>query len=139
MRKALIISLWSVLLSQTAHAQSTYLDSLNKAFDNCVFLHDSLVVELAFAKELIAIDSISNVECNSYTSILEHQIDNYIIQIDALNSIITKQSIDIKELEKYSKKQARKGKSSTILSGVGGGFIGIVIGGIATVIYVKTR
>lgn len=78
-------------------------------------------------------------ESNGYIAILESQIDELNKQKVALNAIITKQDTNYSNLEKYAQKQARKGKSSTILSGVGGGFIGIVIGGVAAVIYIKTR
>lgn len=127
------------MLSLTAHAQSTYLDSLNRAFDNVVFLHDSLVAELTFAKEIISIDSMIVNESNGYIAILESQIDELNKQKVALNAIITKQDTNYSNLEKYAQKQARKGKSSTILSGVGGGFVGVVVGGIATIIYIKNR
>lgn len=135
MKKLIIISLWSVLLSQTAVGQKTYLDSLNKAFDNCVFLHDSLQHELDFAKEQLYLDSAIQNECFVYSNILERQIDELNIQITQLNSIIYKAKADYDSLVKSNKNDRKKAKASTILSGVLGGVGGAGVGAVITAIY----
>lgn len=95
-----------LLLTQQGKATSN--DSLNRAFDNCVFLHDSLANELALAKELVHIDSLNVLEHQSYISILEGQIDELEIQKVQLNSIIQKQNKAIKTAERSAKRQKLK-------------------------------
>lgn len=135
MRKALIISLWSVLLSQTAVGQKTYLDSLNKAFDNCVFLHDSLVKELIYANDNAYIDSAIQQECVDYSKLLEFQIDELEIQIVQLKSISRKANENYESLLKSNKQERKKAKASTILSGVLCGVGGAGVGAVITAIY----
>lgn len=128
-----------MLLSMTAYGQKTYLDSLNKAFDNCVFLHDSLVVELTFAKELMSIDSMVVNESNEYIAILEKQIDELNKQKVALNAIIAKQDTNYSNLEKYAKKQAKKSKASNIMAGVFSFLGGAGVGAVVTAVYFFVR
>lgn len=97
-----------MVMLQTAHARATSNDSLNRAFDNCVFLHDSLVNELTLAKELVYIDSLNGLEHQEYITILEAQIDELEIQKTQLNSIIQKQNKAIKSAERSAKRQKLK-------------------------------
>ena len=124
-----------MLLSMTALGQKTYLDSLNRSFDNCVFLHDSLQHELDFAKEQLYLDSAIQNECFVYSNILERQIDELNIQITQLNSIIYKAKADYDSLVKSNKNDRKKAKASTILSGVLGGVGGAGVGAVITAIY----
>jgi len=128
-----------VLLSMTAYGQKTYLDSLSKAFDNCVFLHDSLASELTFAKELMSIDSMVVNENNIYIDILEKQIGELNKQKVALNAIIAKQDTNYSNLEKYSQKQAKKAKASNIMTGVFSFFGGAGVGAVVTAVYFLVR
>lgn len=117
-----------MLLSMTASAQTTYLDSLNRAFDNCVFLHDSLAKELTLYKEYSAIDLQTISECEIETKILEGQINELNTQKTAMQSIIEKVSFNQKQLEKQAKKEKLKQLISYPIISVGAGAIGFVIG-----------
>jgi len=94
-----------VCLLLTVHARATSNDSLNRAFDNCVFLHDSLSHELTLAHELMSLDSANVVEHRVYISLLENQIDELNIQKVQLESIINKQRKTIQSAEKAAKRQ----------------------------------
>jgi len=128
-----------VLLSMTAYGQKTYLDSLNKAFDNCVFLHDSLASELTFAKELMSMDRMIINESSEYIEILEKQIDELNKQKVALNAIIEKVNTNYSNLEKYAKKQAKKAKASNIMTGVFSFLGGAGVGAVVTAVYFLVR
>lgn len=124
-----------MLLSMTALGQKTYLDSLNRSFDNCVFLHDSLQHELDFAKEQLYLDSAIQQECVDYSKLLEFQIDELEIQIVQLKSISRKANENYESLLKSNKQDQKKAKASTILSGVLGGVGGAGVGAVITAIY----
>ena len=116
----------------TASAEITSIDSLNRAFDNCVYLHDSLQHELKQAKELALLDSANIVEHRTYIGVLERQIIELGIQKEAMQSIMDKQSEDYKALTKHNKKELRKSNFKTWLiapaSAIGGVGVGFLIG-----------
>lgn len=118
-------------LLMTAYAETTYQDSLSRAFDNCVYLHDSLHHELKQAKDLALLDSANIIEHRTYIGILERQLIELDTQKQAMQSIIDKQSKDYKRLQKSSKKELRKSKIKTWLiapaSAVGGFVVGYLL------------
>ena len=121
-----------MLLLLTAHVKATSTDSLGRAFDNCVFLYDSLSNELTHAKEIASLDSANIVEHQIYISILETQLNELSTQKEAMQSIIDKQAKDNKNLLKSAKKQRIKSNLKLWLiapaSAIGGGAIGFIIG-----------
>jgi len=138
MKRLLITSLCLVLLSLTAAANETSIDSIEKAFDNCVYKHDSLVGELTHAKETISMDSAINAESNAYIDLLQKQVDELNIQIDSFESIKKKHESDLVRLEEERQigisKEKRKGKFKAIVSGTvsfaGGVGVGCAIVGL---------
>jgi hypothetical protein len=137
MKKLLFISLLLGNLSLIASDKLTYSDSLSRAFDNCVFLHDSLELELKQC-QLIAIDNYFIIEAikeqlqqvNEIKSQLQLQIDNY-------KAIQTIQTADINNCIKEGAKNQRKSQLKCIGWGIGGGAIGAVFGILAGFFLVK--
>ncbi len=121
-----------MLLLLTPRVKATSIDSLGRAFDNCVFLHDSLVHELKQAKGLSLLDSANVIEHRTYIGVLERQIIELDAQKQAMQSIVDKQSKNYKSLQKSAKKELRKSKIKTWIiapaSAVGGFVVGFVIG-----------
>jgi chromosome condensin MukBEF complex kleisin-like MukF subunit len=121
-----------VCLSLTASAETTYQDSLSRAFDNCVYLHDSLQHELKQAKELALFDSAHIVENVKKIGELKYQVKELKEQIESMQAIMDKQAKDYKRLQKSAKKELIKSKIKTWLiapaSAVGGFVVGYLIG-----------
>ena len=121
-----------MLLLLTQHVKATSTDSLGRAFDNCVFLYDSLSNEIKHAKEIASLESANIVEHRIYISILENQLNELGTQKKAMQSIIDKQAKDYKSLVKSAKKQRLKSNLKLWLiapaSAIGGGAIGFLIG-----------
>ena len=138
MKKLLITSLCLVLLSLTAQGNVTSIDSIEKAFDNCVYKHDSLVGELTHAKEIISMDSAVNAESNEYIELLQKQVDELNIQIENFEFIKKKHESDLVRLEGERQigisNEKRKGKFKAIVSGTvsfaGGVGVGCAIVGL---------
>ena len=138
MKRLLITSLCLVLLSLTAAANETSIDSIEKAFDNCVYKHDSLVREIEHAKEIISMDSAVNAESNEYIELLQKQVDELKIQIAEFELIKKKHESDLVRLEEERQigisKEKRKGKFKAIVSGTvsfaGGVGVGCAIVGL---------
>lgn len=124
-----------MLLSMTALGQKTYLDSLNRSFDNCVFLHDSLSKEVSYLKELISIENQLTNENTTYMNILETQITELNTQKANLSTIIDKANKDYDGLINQSKIDKRKAKSKGILIGLVSFSGGAGVGAILTAIY----
>ena len=143
MKKLLSISLLFVLLSLTAAANETSIDSIEKAFDNCVYKHDSLVGELTHAKETISMDSAINAESNDYIDLLQKQVDELNIQIDSFESIKKKHESDLVRLEEERQsgisKEKRKGKFKAVVSGTVSFVGGVGIGGAIVGLYFLLR
>lgn len=132
-----------VLLSLTAAANETSIDSIEKAFDNCVYKHDSLVNEIEHAKEIISMDSAVNAESNEYISLLQKQVDELNIQIDNFESIKKKHESDLVRLEEERQsgisKEKRKGKFKAVVSGTVSFVGGVGIGGAIVGLYFLLR
>ena len=132
-----------VLLSLTAAANETSIDSIEKAFDNCVYKHDSLVREIEHAKEIISMDSAVNAESNEYISLLQKQVDELNIQIDNFESIKKKHESDLVRLEEERQsgisKEKRKGKFKAVVSGTVSFVGGVGIGGAIVGLYFLLR
>ena len=128
-----------VLLSLTAAANETSIDSIEKAFDNCVYKHDSLVHEIEHAKEIISMDSAVNAESNEYISLLQKQVDELNIQIDNFESIKKKHESDLVRLEEERQsgisKEKRKGKFKAVVSGTTSFAGGVGVGGLIVGLY----
>lgn len=143
MKKLLSISLLFVLLSLTAAANETSIDSIEKAFDNCVYKHDSLVREIEHAKEIISMDSAINAESNAYIDLLQKQVDELNIQIDSFESIKKKHESDLVRLEEERQsgisKEKRKGKFKAVVSGTVSFVGGVGIGGAIVGLYFLLR
>lgn len=132
-----------VLLSLTAAANETSIDSIEKAFDNCVYKHDSLVREIEHAKEIISMDSAINAESNAYIDLLQKQVDELNIQIDSFESIKKKHESDLVRLEEERQsgisKEKRKGKFKAVVSGTVSFVGGVGIGGAIVGLYFLLR
>lgn len=124
-----------MLLSMTACAQTTYLDSLNRSFDNCVFLHDSLSKEVSYLKELISVETQLTNENTTYINILETQITELNTQKANLSTIIDKANKDYDGLINQSKIDKRKAKSKGILIGLVSFSGGAGVGAILTAVF----
>lgn len=83
----------------------------------------------------MSIDSMVVNESNEYIAILEKQIDELNKQKVALNAIIEKVNTNYSNLEKYAKKQAKKAKSSNIMTGVFSFLGGAGVGAVVTAVY----
>ena len=130
-------------MSLTAAANETSIDSIDKAFDNCVYKHDSLVGELTHAKETISMDSAINAESNAYIDLLQKQVDELNIQIDSFESIKKKHESDLVRLEEERQsgisKEKRKGKFKAVVSGTVSFVGGVGIGGAIVGLYFLLR
>lgn len=113
----------------TALGQKTYLDSLNRSFDNCVFLHDSLSKEVSYLKELISVETQLTNENTTYINILETQITEFNTQKANLSTIIDKANKDYDGLISQSKIDKRKAKSKGVLVGITSFLAGVATGG----------
>lgn len=104
-----------------ANDKPTYKDSLEVAFDYCVFKHDSLASELAHVYEVSKFDSAIISERYVYTNILEGQIDELNAQIKEFKRLLN----EYIEREKKALKQAKKDKfKSNLAYGLGGVSLG---------------
>lgn len=143
MKKLLITSLCLVLLSLTAAANVTSIDSIEKAFDNCVYKHDSLVREIEHAKEIISMDSAVNAESNAYINLLQKQVDELKIQIAEFELIKKKQEEDLVKVEeekqlaiqKVEREQKFKGTKKAVISGTASFAGGVGVGGLIVGLY----
>ncbi len=132
MKRLLVIALLLAFNSLTAQKlskeQRTYIDSLEKAFDNVCFLHDSLVNELTYVGTLYQIEMGVNASNNRYILSL---IEN-IKEVDLQKQLIAADLIDVRDLlqseRKDRKKEGTKHNRDKVLIGVGSGAIGAIIG-----------
>lgn len=143
MKKLLLISLCLGFFLQTVHATETYSDSIEKAFDNCVYKCDSLTNELVHLQELAQMDSAVNAKYNEKIELLHRQIDELNIQI--ANFIISekKNEYNLKECEvgaeKALTKEKRKAKFNAWVSGGASFGGGVGVGGLAVGLYYLFR
>lgn len=126
-------------MSLTAAASETSNDSIEKAFDNCVYKHDSLVNELQHAKDIISMDSAVNAESNEYINLLQKQVDELNIQIASLESIKNKQKSDLEKLEAEKQsvisREKRKGTFKGVVAGTTSFAGGVGVGGLIVGLY----
>ena len=143
MKRLLITSLCLVLLSLTAQGNVTSIDSIEKAFDNCVYKHDSLVSEIEHAKAIISMDSAVNAESNEYINLLQKQVDELNIQIDSFESIKAKQKSDLEKLEAEKQsgisREKRKGTFKGVVAGTTSFAGGVGVGGLIVGLYFLLR
>lgn len=130
-------------MSLTAAANETSLDSINRAFDNCVYKHDSLVQEIEHAKEIISMDSAVNAESNAYIDLLQKQVDELKIQIANFELIKKKHEEDLVKVEdekqlaiqKVEREQKFKGTKKAVISGTASFAGGVGVGGLIVGLY----
>ena len=134
-------------MSLTAQGNVTSIDSIEKAFDNCVYKHDSLVGELTHAKETISMDSAINAESNAYINLLQKQVDELKIQIAEFELIKKKQEEDLVKVEeekqlaiqKVEREQKFKGTKKAVISGTASFAGGVGVGGLGVGLYFLLR
>ena len=126
-------------MSLTAAANVTSIDSIEKAFDNCVYKHDSLVHEIEHAKQIISMDSAVNAESNEYIILLQKQVDELNIQIANLEAIKVKQKGDLARLEEEKQngiaRAKRKGTFNGVVAGTTSFVGGVGVGGLIVGLY----
>jgi hypothetical protein len=131
MKKLLTISLLfaftSVIAQNSSKEKRTYIDSLEKAFDNVCFIHDSLVNELEYQMTM-------NFLCEADNNARQELINNLTSEIQIakqiranLDEIIKAKDKDIAELKKLAKRAKRKGIVNSVAIGVGGFSLGAIL------------